>query len=184
MSVLALDTAQSPSQMCAEFGELLGLTEPVSQAVLHAALNSDSYARSLLASRRTPQMLQMLLASPPQIARVKAGHGTAELLQRGSRSLVNWARTGFSTTDPLAREQRSEACRQCPHRQAPGGSLLQATRSELGVCGLCGCPLSRKVSMLSESCPGESPDTPGVNRWGQVITLSQPSYSTTGKELS
>ncbi|MCR4539546.1 DNA replication terminus site-binding protein [Pseudomonas sp. 18.1.10] len=175
MSVLALDMAQSESQMCAEFAELLGLPEPVDEAVLHAALSSDSYARSLLASRRTPQMLRMLLMSPPRQVRARAEHSTAELFQRGSRSLVNWAKSGFSTTDPLEREQRSEACRQCPHRQAPGASLLQATRSELGICGLCGCPLSRKVSMLSESCPGEMPDTPGVNRWGQVITVSQPS---------
>ncbi|MFC6299980.1 hypothetical protein GNF76_19140 [Pseudomonas sp. CCM 7893] len=176
MTVLSLDTAQSESQMRAEFAQVLGLPEPVSEAVLRAALASDSYARSLLASRRTPQMLQMLLASPPKGVRPKDQHATAELIQRGSRSLLTWARTGFSTTDPVEREQRSEACRQCPHRRAPGASLLQATRSELGVCGLCGCPLSRKVSMLSETCPGESPDTPGVNRWGHVITLSEPLY--------
>jgi len=36
--------------------------------------------------------------------------------------------------------------------------------------------LSRKVSMLSESCPGESPETPGINRWGQAITLSELLY--------
>ncbi|MCD7041273.1 hypothetical protein LRQ11_30460 [Pseudomonas sp. MAFF 311095] len=184
MSVLALDTAQSEGQMRAEFAELLGLPEPVSAQVLQAALHSDSYARSLLASRRTPGMLQMLLASPPQNVRPKAEHGTVELLQRGTRSLVNWARTGFSTTDPQEREQRSEACRQCPHRQAPGASLLQATRSELGICGLCGCPLSRKVSMLSESCPGEMPDNLGVNRWGQAIIAIQPMHLTSEKELS
>lgn len=176
MSVLALEATHSEEQMRAELGELLGLAAPVDAAVLHAALSSDSYARSLLSSRRTPQMLQMLLASPPRNVRAKASHGTAELLQHGSRSLLDWARSGFSTTDPQEREHRSSACRHCPHRQAPGASLLQATRSELGICGLCGCPLSRKVSMLSESCPGEMPDTPGVNRWGQVITRSQPSY--------
>ncbi|MBJ2249108.1 MULTISPECIES: hypothetical protein [Pseudomonas] len=184
MSVLGLDTAQSESQMCAQFAELLGLPEPVSAQVLQAALHSDSYARSLLASRRTPGMLQMLLASPPHNVRPKAEHGTVQLLQRGSRSLVNWAKTGFSTTDPRERELRSQACRQCPYRQAPGASLLQATRSELGICGLCGCPLSRKVSMLSESCPGEMPDNPGVNRWGQIVTASQPMYPSSEKELS
>ena len=176
MTVLYLDTAQSESQMCAEFAQMLGLPEPVSPTVLQAALASDSYARSLIASRRTPQMLHMLLAKPPRRTRPKAEHTTGELIQRGSQSLLTWARTGFSTTDPVEREQRSEACRQCPHRRAPGANLLQATRSELGVCGLCGCPLSRKVSMLSETCPGESPDTPGVNRWGHVITLSEPLY--------
>ena len=176
MTSLSLNPAQSESQMCAELAQVLGLPEPVSTTVLQAALASDSYARSLLASRRTPQMLQMLLASPPRRTRPKAEHSTAELLQRGSRSLLTWARTGFSTTDPVEREARSQSCLQCPHRRAPGASLLQATRSELGVCGLCGCPLSRKVSMLSESCPGESPDTPGINRWGQAITLSEPLY--------
>jgi hypothetical protein len=176
MTSLSLDPGQSESQMCADLAHALGLSEPVSATVLQAALASDSYARSLLASRRTPQMLQMLLASPPRRTRVKAEHSTAELLQRGSRSLLTWARTGFSTTDPVEREARTQSCLQCPHRQAPGASLLQATRSELGVCGLCGCPLSRKVSMLSERCPGESPDNPGSNRWGHLINLDEPLY--------
>lgn len=176
MTSLSLNPEQSESQMCAELAHVLGLQEPVSSRVLQAALASDSYARSLLASRRTPQMLQMLLSSPPKCSRPKAEHSTAELLQRGSRSLLTWARTGFSTTDSVEREARIQSCLQCPHRRAPGTSLLQVTRSELGVCGLCGCPLSRKVSMLSENCPGESPDTPGLNRWGQVIALNEPQY--------
>ncbi|KPA95919.1 MULTISPECIES: hypothetical protein [Pseudomonas] len=173
MTALSLDLTQSESQMCAELGQALGLPEPVSTTVLQAALASDSYARSLLASRRTPQMLQMLLASPPRRTSLKDEHSTVELLQRGSRSLLTWAKTGFSTTDPVEREARSEACLQCPHRRAPGANLLQATRSELGVCGLCGCPLSRKVSMLSETCPGESTDSPGINRWGQVMNVNE-----------
>ncbi|MGE7990090.1 hypothetical protein ACQKPE_03385 [Pseudomonas sp. NPDC089554] len=173
MTSLPLDPSQSESQLCAELGQALGLPEPVSATVLQAALASDSYARSLLASRRTPQMLQMLLASPPRRTQPKDRHSTVELLQRGSQALLGWAKTGFSTTDPVEREARSQACLQCPHRRAPGASLLQATRSELGVCGLCGCPLSRKVSMLSETCPGELPNDPGMNRWGQAMNVNE-----------
>lgn len=175
MTTESQDTYASEGQLRAEFGELLGLGEPVSSDVLSAALASESYARSLLSSRRTPQMLRMLLASPPQRAVRKDEFGTLELLQRGSRALLAWSKTGFSTTDPVERQQRTEACLACPDRRASGNHLLQATRSELGVCGLCGCPLSRKVSMKSETCPGRSTDDPGRNRWGQAVaTTSTP----------
>jgi len=169
MTIESHETPASEGQLCAEFGELLGLGEPVSIDVLSAALASESYARSLLGSRRTPQMLRMLLAAPPQRAIRKSGFSTMELLQRGSQSLLAWSKTGFSTTDPVEREQRTAACLACPDRRASGNHLLQATRSELGVCGLCGCPLSRKVSMKSETCPGRSTDDPGRNRWGMVV---------------
>ncbi len=172
MTSESLDIHASEGQLCAEFGELLGLDEPVSKDVLSAALSSESYARSLLSSRRTPQMLRMLLASPPQRAIRKNEFGTMELLQRGSRALLAWSKTGFSTTDPVERQHRTEACLACPDRRASGSHPLQATRSELGVCGLCGCPLSRKVSMKSETCPGRSADDPDRSRWGQAITTA------------
>ncbi|RDS83631.1 hypothetical protein DWU98_04685 [Dyella monticola] len=172
MTIDSQDTYASEGQLCAEFGELLGLGEPVSPDVLNAALASESYARSLLSSRRTPQMLRMLLASPPQRAIRKSEFGTMELLQRGSRAMLAWSKSGFSTTDPVERQQRTEACLACPDRRAAGNHLLQATRSELGVCGLCGCPLSRKVSMKSETCPGRSTDDPAHNRWGQAVTTT------------
>jgi hypothetical protein len=172
MTVLSFDTAKSEDQLCAEFGELLGLDRPVPADVLRAAVASESYARSLLSSRRTPQMMRILLASPPQRAIRKADFGTMELLQRGSSALLAWAKTGFSTTDPAERQQRTEACLACPDRRASGSHPLQATRSELGVCGLCGCPLSRKVSMKSEICPGRMADDPGHNRWGQAVAAT------------
>lgn len=37
---------------CREMGELLGLSEPVSELVLQAALHDSSYAHNLLATRR------------------------------------------------------------------------------------------------------------------------------------
>lgn len=172
MTIELQDPHASEAQLCAELGELLGLDEPVSAQVLNAALASESYARSLLSSRRTPQMMRMLLASPPLRAVRKSEFGTAELLQQGSRALLAWSKTGFSTTDPVERRQRTEACLACPERRASGHHLLQATRSELGICGLCGCPLSRKVSMKSETCPGRSSDDPAYNRWGQAVTTT------------
>lgn len=172
MTVLSLDAKQSEAQLCAEFGQLLGMDEPVSPTVLRAALASESYANSLLTSRRTPQMLKMLLASPPQKAVRQVEHSTMALLQRGSQALLLWAKTGFSTTDPVERKQRSEACMACSDRRASGSNLLQATLSELGVCGLCGCPLSRKVTMISETCPGPMEDDPSRNRWGQSLPKS------------
>ncbi|MGQ7248928.1 hypothetical protein ACUN9Y_16530 [Halomonas sp. V046] len=153
-----------------EFGELLGLEGPVAADVLRAALASDSYARSLLASRRTPQMLDTLLASPPQQAIRRATFGPLELLQRGGQALLAWSRTGFATTAPAERQDRTEACLACPHRQAPRGASAASSRGELGVCGLCGCPLARKIVMQSESCPSPLTGDAGHNRWGQVVT--------------
>ncbi|MFU5865266.1 hypothetical protein ACM7T0_17235 [Pseudomonas aeruginosa] len=172
MNAQPMESEATQERLCSEFGELLGLDIPVSVDVLNAALASESYARSLLSSRRTPQMLKMLLASPPQRAVRKAEFGTLELLQRGSRALLAWSKTGFSTTDPVERQQRTDACLACPDRRAAAGHPLHASRSDLGVCGLCGCPLSRKVAMTSETCPGQLAGEPSRNRWGQTIAVS------------
>jgi hypothetical protein len=147
---------------------LLGLEQAVEPSVLRAALASESYAQSLLASRRHPQMLRLLLAAPPQRAARQAEHATAQLLRRGASALLAWAQTGFATTDPQERARRIAACLACPQRQRPGPSLLQAGDPELGVCGLCGCPLMRKVTLISETCPGLMDDDPERTRWGQT----------------
>lgn len=158
-------------------GTLLGLDGPVPSDVLMAALASDSYARGLLRSRRHPAALKVLLASPPRRAAAKDVEATEALprvgplalVGQGARALLAWSRSGFTTTDPDERQRRIEACLRCPYHQPPTAGDGQ---HDLGTCGHCGCPLSRKVAMSSESCPAHSPQTPEHNRWGQPIASS------------
>ncbi|MEQ5857162.1 hypothetical protein NFI08_15920 [Halomonas sp. EF61] len=172
----------SLEQRCLELGKLLGLDGPVPLQVLKAALTSDSYARGLLRSRRSPAALAALLATPPQDAS-DTGSGTCteddrhtphfsalELARHSAGALLAWSRTRFATTDPDERQQRISACLACPQRLAPKTITGDGRETqELGVCGLCGCPLSRKVAMRSETCPAHSLETPGRNRWGQQL---------------
>lgn len=164
----------------AVFGEILGLAGPVDERVLLGALADQVYARNLLVSRRDASFRDYLLAHPPAVAAADEARrpaSNAELVRKAGRSLVDWARTGFSTVDLDVLERREEACLACPHLVTPTRLLQKTTGSkrmgaQVGkrtgdkVCDLCGCNVARKIRLTSESCPGLEPGRPAYTRWG------------------
>ncbi|MEN2786781.1 hypothetical protein ACFOKI_01220 [Sphingomonas qilianensis] len=142
-----------------DLGVILGLDGPVPDATLKAALADATYADNLLASRRHPALLQRLVAAPPR-AGVAPRLSGAALALKATIALRRWAATGFATVDPDRRARRQAACVACPHR-------VGGTAPELGTCGLCGCPLGRKINMTSEVCPDASSSPGGMTRWGE-----------------
>ena len=155
------------ADLCAAFGAALGLDGPAPRRTLEAALSDDAYAGNLLASRRHPKLLRNLVDAPPRTSRRGAGTGLSglALARTAAVALARWAGAGFSTVDEAARGRRAAACLACPHRLPPAAEGL-------GRCGLCGCPLGRKIRMTSETCPGDHPSRPGETRWGDPVTPS------------
>lgn len=161
----------------AELGAILGLEAPVEERVLVAAVNHPSYASNLLVARGAPDMLAMLLASPPAPS-PQPPPTTADLLRHGAEALARWAATGFTTVDPETKRRRLEACEACPHLKSPASqhallrSLAGTAAGRRNVCSLCGCPVPRKASMASETCPAPHPTEPGLNRWSEPATTA------------
>jgi hypothetical protein len=150
-----------------EFGEMLGLDGPVTESVLAAALQDERYAYNLLTCRRTPALLDQLLANPPVVER----RSTLDLLRSASGAFLRWGRTGFTTVDEEVYRRRLERCAACPHLTEPANHrvLYAAIARDDGrrVCGLCGCAVAKKARLSSERCPGTDPHNERLTRWGE-----------------
>lgn len=166
------------TEKCDELGELLGLARPVSEEVLYAALYDESYAHNLLACRKYPAMLEHLLANPPKVPdenryHMLDQHSQLQLVQKMSEALVNWGKMGFARVDDAIFEKRVQACMSCPNLQDPPENLLYKlaalTASNKKICSVCGCLISRKTRLPSESCPSPDPVNPQISRWGDPI---------------
>jgi hypothetical protein len=154
-----------------DFGRSLGLEEPVSLGVLHAALRDETYAHNLRVSSRTPALLKMLLMNPPK-PRQAPPFSTAELAGRVAEAIVRWTKTGFSVVDKATLERRRNACYSCPNLSTPPDQLAYKLTPGAGdVCALCGCKVNSKIRLPSESCPDRHPEREGETRWGEPRTV-------------
>jgi hypothetical protein len=155
-----------------EFGLSLGLQEPVSLAVLQAALRDETYAHNLRVSSRTPALLKMLLANPPKPAPASRPFSTAELAGNAAEALARWAKTGFSVVDHETLERRRRACYSCPNlAAAPDKAVYKLTPGSGHICTLCGCGVDSKMRLPSESCPDRHPEQGGMTRWGEPLRV-------------
>jgi hypothetical protein len=156
----------SMEERCRRLGEILGLAQPVSEAVLLAALEHETYARNLLTCRRAPGLLNHLLEHPPAAPRPSA----MVLAQRAAGALVRWAATGFSTVDDETYARRMAACTACPNLALPPEQALYklvGPKERVRICTKCGCVVAHKARLTSEACPDPHPDRPELTRWSE-----------------
>ena len=155
---LLLDSSQA---MCRELGSYLGLTEPVSPAVLRRAQTDDRFALHLVMSRGNQRLLQLHL-NDPRNEKYAVDAGTHEFTNRqltGSmaKAVVRWGRKGFRKLDEAVVTARLEICRACPHLiEAPDRLIYKVKlgkKSDPRVCNKCGCVASSKVKIATERCP-------------------------------
>lgn len=94
-----------------------------------------------------------------------------EILGQISVAIWNWAKSGFSVVDQSIYSKRYNTCMQCPHLvDAPRKLLykiITANNANEKACALCGCVVSKKTRIVSESCPDKHPENPELNRWGE-----------------
>jgi hypothetical protein len=175
---------QSWDELRAEFGEQLGLADPVPGAVLRRAMVDKAFAHRLLVSRGSPAFLAALIEDPVNRryeivdAASAAAHdastpGNAELARRAATAVMTWGKAGFTHVGDDVFEARLAACEACPQLRDPPDRLAYKIRArrnaDMRVCGLCGCVVARKARMATETCPGADPADPSRNRWGQEI---------------
>lgn len=173
------EEADTLQQKCLEFAQTLGLQEPVSVQVLEAAVRDETYARNLLASRRTPSTLTFLLARPPRPRSPNSAprqHANGELIRRAAVALLRWGKVGFSVVDRATLERRRAACLSCDHLIDPPDRLvyqLAAAADNKKICDLCGCSAWKKTKLPTESCPVRHPDRDSMSRWGEPWQAGQ-----------
>jgi hypothetical protein len=104
--------------------------------------------------------------------------GNGQLVAQAAGAVTRWARAGFAVVDLEVLTRREDACLACPHLSEPYSGLHKlglardagervGTRAGKKACGKCGCVVSRKIRMATESCPDAHPDDPGLTRWGE-----------------
>ncbi|WP_338551342.1 hypothetical protein [Paenibacillus sp. KS-LC4] len=110
-----------------------------------------------------------------------ATHSNADLAKKAGQALWKWARAGFATVEDDVYHKRMSACMTCPHIQNKPNKLLynalSATTSVAAdaaekICGKCGCVLSKKTKLPTESCPDDHPELVGMTRWEEPIPAS------------
>ncbi|MCF7696847.1 hypothetical protein KPG66_12315 [Mycetohabitans sp. B2] len=157
--------------------QVIGWPEPVPVGAFQRAISDPSYAAALITSRNVIGFLEPLLMDPRNCDFDSAGEVTnAQLISRAAKAMVNWGKAGFTVADDETIARREAACVACPNLGEPNKlvqKLLPARpiRDELGhrtgnkVCTLCGCQVSKKIRLPTESCPGQHPSMPGLSRW-------------------
>lgn len=180
---VVIDTPESTEQACERLTELLGRTERVSEAVLRAAIDDPLYAMHLLASRKAPRLLDILLENPPKPTNAHAlsqaapaaaaDQSTPVLLKRFGKAMVAWGKAGFKTADEETFRKRLAACSACPdlrgERDAPTAGRPDLSVALGQTCGLCGCLVRAKARIARENCPGRDRDDGRLSRWGEPL---------------
>jgi len=177
---ITFDPDTSIEENCLRFGKVLGLDEPVSEAVLLSATQEPTYAHNLLVCRGTPEFMEFLLKNPPYkpdlVESTNHEKSNVDLLTKVSKAMWRWSKTGFSTVDEETHARRFGACQECPHLVEPPKKLLyklaKTKGSDSRICRLCGCFASRKARLPIESCPLPHPSVPSVNRWGEPLKVN------------
>ncbi|WP_341277702.1 hypothetical protein [Paenibacillus sp. FSL H8-0537] len=110
-----------------------------------------------------------------------AAHSNTDLAKKAGQALWKWARAGFATVEDDIFRKRMNACMTCPHIQnkpdkllynALSGTTSATVDAAEKICGKCGCVLSKKTKLPTESCPDDHPDLVGMTRWGEPISAS------------
>lgn len=172
--LLAVEPTESFAEMCARMGAFLGLDGQVPENAMRRAIEDQDYANSLIACRNAPAFLEALFNDPGNEAySVQQADGRKmsrlELARRAGNALVRWGKAGFSTVPEDVVEKRENTCLGCENLVKPESGLQKLVTSrakeQIGkraadcVCRLCGCSISKKILLPTESCP--------ASRWGQ-----------------
>ena len=165
-----------------QLAELLNRPDGVSENAFLCAIHNKTYAHNLLMCKESGDLLDHLLAHPPleSIRDIRHNELTnLELARKATKAMVSWAKTGFSSADFEMLERRENACLSCEYLGKPQKVLQKLVTSKskehVGhrasdcVCNLCGCSISKKIRLPSESCPGRHPDNDSLNRWGEPV---------------
>ena len=178
-------SAETVGEARERLGKILELNEPAATAVTLRVLADPGFAEKLVAVRKFPDWRDRLLLDPANSAfepmdqllneqeeNARPVTSTVALIKQTSAALLRWGAAGFQTPEPAIVERRKAACLGCDQLVEPPSSLpYQIAKAFAGsdrrVCAACGCVISKKVLMDTESCPLADPEDPSLTRWGE-----------------
>lgn len=188
--LLTVKETDSLDDLRARLANAIGWSEPVPVGAFMRAVSDPMYAAALITSRNTPGFLEPLLNDPHNLRYLPAPKGAevpeisnARLAANAAKAMLRWGKSGFSIADAETIERRESACLSCEHLTEPK-KLLQklmpagTSRDEVGrrtgnkVCNQCGCQVSKKIRVPTETCPSAHPTLVGLSRWGEPLAAS------------
>lgn len=182
--VLHIGPTDSFQDICKRMSEFLGISKQIPENAMRRAIEDPDYANNLITCRNAPGFLEVLLADPGNEkyaaeATKENKISNAELIQKAAGAFLRWGKAGFSVVSDTVLEARENACLSCENISRPETTLQKLVTSkakeEIGkrvadcVCKLCGCGLSKKIRIPTESCPARHPENSGLNRWGEPV---------------
>ena len=174
--LLDIRPTESFDAICRRMSSFLGLEEPIPENAMRRAIQDEDFANNLITCRNAPDFLRTLLDDPGN-ARYENRLTNADLLKKAAEAFLRWGKAGFSVVGDDVLEKRENACLSCEHLSKPEKMLQKLVTSGPGerigkraadcVCRLCGCSISKKIRLPSESCPALHPGDSRLNRWGE-----------------
>jgi hypothetical protein len=180
--LLDIRPTDSFQDMCNRMGAFLGIEKQMPENAMRRAIQDQDFANNLITCRNAPGFLEVLLNDPgnEQYAMDAAGDSqlsNADLIQKAAGAFLRWGKAGFSVVDDKVLEARENACLACENLSKPEKMLQKLVTSkpkeQIGkrtadcVCKLCGCSISKKIRLPSESCPALHPENRQLNRWSE-----------------
>ena len=160
-------------------GEMLGLGISIPENVLRAAIEDANYAHNLMVRKNSRKSLRAFIKAPlsPNAPSVVI-RDERETLRRFREAMVRWAKVYFTVVDAETKMRRTTACAKCEHISDAPATLLYRIAglfrpNQEKICNLCGCLLSKKIMMPTESCPAPHLTERGLSRWGEPVASPQ-----------
>lgn len=174
-----LESAGSWNAMRSTLGEMLGLGAPVSSAVLARTRDDDHFASHLLISRFDRDLLNLFLNDPKnksyEIYDIPEKRSNLQLVKKVTKACVEWGKAGFDTVSKETYHQRLSVCNACEFIKDPPSQLAYKVKlkseSDQRICGACGCSVSRKAWLATETCPVGDPLKKGFNLWNEPVRV-------------
>lgn len=172
-----LEQAGPWNDMRIELGAMLGLDGPVSSAVLARARAEDRFASHLFLSSFDHDMLRLFLHdeknSAYELYEIPEKFSNVQLATKATRALLDWGKSGFEKVSKETYEARFSACEKCEFLKDPPAQLAYKVKlkreSDQRICGACGCGVSRKAWLSTETCPVSDPSNPEFNLWAEPV---------------
>lgn len=180
-----LETVGSWNDMRETLGAMLGLDGPVKSSVLSRAREDEHFASHLFISRFNSELLALFLNDKKneeyEIYEVPEKFTNINLAAKASKALLNWGKSGFETASKELYEKRFSACEKCEFLNDPPAQSVYRVKlkreSDPRVCSACGCGVSRKAWLITETCPVPNPARPEFNLWDEPVKNSTKSKS-------
>ncbi len=172
-----LESVGSWNDMRKALGAMLNIEGPVSSAVLARAQNDDRFASHLVISKFDRDLLELFLNDEKnkqyEIHEQPEKRSNTQLAKKATKALLEWGKSGFNTVEKEIYHKRLNACDKCEFIKDPPSQLAYKIKlkreSDPRICGACGCGVSRKAWLSTETCPVADPSKKGFNLWNEPV---------------